>query len=168
MEWIFDNFQIVAIVALVLGSLVKQFLEAKAEERRARERMDQEPAGEEEIFGPDEEWEEARPSPASPPPLVRPGPPPLFRPPPLQQFQEPPPEAQETLKRQLDMQERLRQIREEKAARAKQSAIPAAASKSRAGSAAATTTIRGALSRPGEARRAIVLREILGPPVGLR
>jgi type IV secretory pathway VirB10-like protein len=167
MEWIFDNFQIVAIVALVLGSLVKQFLEAKAEERRARERNEQEPA-EEEIFGPDEDWEESRPSPASPPPLVRPGPPPLFRPPPVPQFQPPPPEAEEALKRQLDMQERLRQIREEKAARAKQAASPAAASKSRTGSAAAATTIRGALSRPGDARRAIVLREILGPPVGLR
>lgn len=168
MEWIFDNFQIVAIVALVLGSLVKQFLEAKAEERRARERMDQEPSAEEEIFGPEEDWEESRPSPATPPPLVRPAPPPLFGPPPLQSFQEPPPEAQEALKRQFDMQERLRQIREEKAARTKQSPTPQAATSQRARPTAATTTIRGTLVRTGEARRAIVLREILGPPIGLR
>jgi hypothetical protein len=167
MEWIFDNFQIVAIVALVLGSLVKQFLEAKAEERRARERNEQEPA-DEQVFGPDEDWEEARPTTAAPPPLVRPAPPPLYRPPPLQQFEEPPTETHEALKRQLDMQERLRQIREEKSARARQAAAPPAAVKPRAEAASATSTLRAALARPGEARRAIVLREILGPPVGLR
>ena len=162
MQWIFDNFQIVAIVAIVLGSFVKQFLEAKAEERRAREEMERNPP--DEVFGPDEEWETV-PVPTAPPPLVkRASPPPLVQPPPLRRDLE----AEEAvLKRQAEMQERLRLAREAKEARARE----AAASAKPAGTSARSvskTGLRGALADRAETRRAIVLREILGPPVGLR
>jgi hypothetical protein len=158
MDWIFDNFQIVAIVAIVLGSFVKQFLDAKAEERRAREEMERNPP--EEVFGPDEEWETV---PTAPPPLSRQTPPPLAQPPPLRRSVE---ADEAVLKRQQEMQERLRLAREAKAARARElAAAPAAGTPSRS---VRTAGIRGALANRAETRRAIVLREILGPPVGLR
>jgi type IV secretory pathway VirB10-like protein len=160
MDWIFDNFQIVAIIAIVLGSFVKQFFEAKAEERRAREEMERNPP--DDVFGPDEEWETV---PTAPPPLVkRATPPPLAQPPPLRRDIE----AEEAvLKRQAEMQERLRLAREAKEAKAREAA---AATKSTGVSAKSVRKagLRGALADRAETRRAIVLREILGPPVGLR
>ncbi len=155
MDWIFDNLQIVAILALVLGSFVKQFLDAKAEERRARQEMDRNPP--ENVFGPDEEWE-AEPVPAAPPPAQMP--------PPLRRSAE---ADEAVLKRQAEMQERLRQAREAKEAKAREaaafaSAVPIGARREQGRKGG----LREALSKPGETRRAIVLREILGPPAGLR
>lgn len=158
MDWIFDHFQIVAIVAIVLGSFVKQFLEAKAEEKRAREEMERNPP--EEVFGPDEEWETV---PTAPPPLMRQTPPPLVQPPPLR----PNVEADEAvLKRQQEMQERLRLAREAKAAKAREAA--ATATTGSQAKSVRQTGLRAVLANRAETRRAIVLREILGPPVGLR
>lgn len=158
MQWIFDNFQIVAIVAIVLGSFVKQFLEAKAEERRAREEMERNPP--EEVFGPDEEWETV---PTAPPPLMRPSPPPLAQPPPLRRSVE---ADEAVLRRQEEMQERLRLAREAKAAKAREAA--AVMTNGTPVKSVRKTGLRGALADRAETRRAIVLREILGPPVGLR
>lgn len=170
MEWIFDNFQVVALIAIVIGSLFKKFLEAKAEERQARERMDDQNDGE--IFDP-EEWQvPEQPSPSVPPPLYRQAPPPLVRqavPPalPVEQY-----EVDAVLKRQLEMQERLRQIRETKAV----TTGGAAATSSRVSAAQSHAKplvpvkpgLHAALRNGRELRRAVILREVLGPPVGLR
>ena len=159
MDWIFDHFQIVVLIAIVLGSVAKQFLEAKAAERRAREERDTEG----DIFDPGEDWEPPRqPAPSVPPPLMRTSPPPLARqagPPPLVS------ESETILKRQQEMQERLRQIKD-----AKRAATPDPVTRTRKKQAVTTASpsLRGALRHPREIRRAIVMREILGPPLGLR
>lgn len=157
MDWIFDHFQIVVVIAVVLGSLVKRVLEAKAEPQGNSESED--PG---DIFGPDENWkpERPRPSPSVPPPLARTVPPPLVR------VAMPPPQVAETdvvLKRQQDMQERLRQIKE-----AKPATNPMQPRAKRTAPAGSKTTLRGALRGRGEIRRAILMKEILGPPPGLR
>jgi type IV secretory pathway VirB10-like protein len=159
MDWIFDNFQFVAIAAIVVGSLVKQFLEARAEERRVREEMERNPP--EEVFGPDDEWETV---PTAPPPMMRrPSPPPLAQPPPLRRDHE----AEEAvLRRQAEMQERLHLAREAKEAKAREAAAAKPAGTS--AKPVRDAGLRGALANRAETRRALVLREILGPPVGLR
>ena len=170
MEWIFDNFQVVALIAIVIGSLAKRFLEAKAEERQARERMDDQDDGE--VFDP-EEWQvPEQPAPSVPPPLYRQVPPPLVRQAaphalPVEQH-----EIEAVLQRQLEMQERLRQIRETKVvttggAAATSSRVSAAQSHAKP-LVPVKAGLRGALRSGKEIRRAVVLREVLGPPVGLR
>ena len=158
MDWIFDNFQILALVGLALASWLKSRADAKAAEREEEEAR-RELENPEEYFGPDEAWTRPSPPPA-PPPLVRAVPPPV-----------PVFETEAELKRQMEMQERLRQIRETKAvtsggaaetrARTKDAKVTKAASAVPAG-------LRGALRNHGQVRRAIVMREILGPPLGLR
>lgn len=168
MDWIFDNFQVLALVGIAIASWFKHRMDAKAaerEEREARERM----PDQEEVFIPDEEWQipQEQAMPSVPPPLVRASPPPL----PMAQY-EADREAAAVLKHQTDLQERLRQIRETKATTtggASATRARVAASQSHAKPAAAAKTgIRTALRNPKEIRRAIVMREILGPPVGLR
>ncbi len=167
MDWIFDNFQIVALVGIALASWIKSRMDAKAaerEERQAREEM-----GEgEEIFGPDEAWEEPPPRQPVPPPLHRAGPPPV----PTAAQYEAELEAAALLKHQMDLQERLRQIRETKASTSGGAAVTrarVAASQSHAAAAAPVKSgLRSALRNRSEIRRAFVLREILGPPLGLR
>jgi hypothetical protein len=173
MDWIFDNIQIFLVIALAVGSLVKKFLEAKAEEREARRRMDESP---EEVFGPEEDWEPQM----APPPLPRPsfppplqpqsaGPPPMSRrvnmPPPLRQSE---PDTNEVLKRQREMEDRLRQARQQKEARKKQAAAQTAAAIAHRKAAAAPAGLRATLHQRGSLRRAFLLREVLGPPQGLR
>lgn len=166
MDWIFDHFQIVVLIAVVIGSLVKRFLEAKAAEKEARERMD-----EGDIFDPGEDWEPQQPEqrPFVPPPLVRTTPPPLVLETPHPHSREH--EADVILKRQQDMQERIRLIKESKAnttggAAATNARVSAAQSRAKPIK-AAKASLRGDLRNPKELRRAIVMREILGPPVGL-
>jgi type IV secretory pathway VirB10-like protein len=161
MDWIFDNFQILAIVGLALASWLKSRADAKAAEREEQEarRELEEPN---EVFGPDEAWGAPyqEPAPPAPPPLVRVAPPPV-----------PVVETQGELKRQLEMQERLRQLRETKAVTSGGAAVTRARSKDAkpAKTAAAVPVgLRGALRNHGQVRRAIVMREILGPPLGLR
>lgn len=168
MDWIFDNFQIVVLIAVVIGSLVKRFLEAKAAEKQARDEMPDEG----DIFDPGEDWEPmpTLPQPSVPPPLVKQTPPPLV-------FQSPPQHSREyeadvILKRQQDMQERIRQIKESKAtttggASATRDRVAASQSHAKA-LAPGKAGIRQALRNPKEIRRAVIMREILGPPVGLR
>jgi hypothetical protein len=167
MDWIFDNFQIVALVGIALASWIKSRMDAKAaerEERQAREEM-----GEgEEIFGPEEAWEEPPPRQPAPPPLHRAVPPPV----PTAAQYEAELEAAALLKHQMDLQERLRQIRETKASTSGGAAVTrarVAASQSHAAAAAPVKSgLRSALRNRSEIRRAVVLREILGPPLGLR
>jgi hypothetical protein len=161
MQWIFDHFQIVFIAVIVIGSLAKQFLDAKAAERQAREEQN-----EGDIFDPGEDWGPQYPqtAPSVPPPLVRTVPPPLARtgtPPPLVV------ETEALLKRQQDMQDRLKQIKEARVfTEAPKLARPS--SKRTKPATSAKSTLRGALRDRSEIRRAFVMREILGPPAGLK
>ena len=167
MDWIFDHFQLVVVIALAVASWFKHRMDAKAAEREEHEAREQMP-DQEDVFGPDEEWrlpqEQTMPA---PPPLVRANPPPM----PMAQY-EANQETAAALKHQADLQERLRQLRETKATTtggASATRARVAASQSHAKpSAAAKIGLRSALRNPKEIRRAIVMREILGPPLGLR
>lgn len=172
MDWIFDHLRFVIIAGFVIASLVKRFSDAKnaeAEERRAREEM----AGDDSPFGQAEVWQQpqAPPAPSVPPPLTRKVtiPPRKSDPPPLREdFSE----IDAVLKRQLEMQERLQQIKQTKATttgdaaatRARVSAVGKPAMPFMPGK----TSLRESLRDAKQTRRAIVLREILGPPVGMR
>lgn len=163
MDWIFDNFQILALVGLALASWLKSRSDAKAAEREAREARKEfeEP---EEFFGPAENWREVieRPAPVAPPPVFKTSPPPVPA---------TPGRAEIELKRQAEIQERLRQIRETKAVTSGGAAATRARATDRKVAATAaipSTSLRSALRQRGQIRRAVVLREILGPPLGLR
>ncbi len=165
MSWLLDHFQVVIVVALAFASWWKHRADAKnarEEERRAREEMSER----EDIFGPDQEWRVPQERPLSP------SSPPLFRqaPPPLAQFDVSEVDAQ--LKRQQDLQDRLRKIKETKVT------TTGGASATRVRVAAAQThakplalgeaSLKSSLRDPKQTRRAIILREILGSPLGLR
>jgi hypothetical protein len=162
MDWIFDNFQILALVGLALASWLKARSDAKAAKREEEEaRREMEEQGD--VFGPEQEWRE--PQQWTPPPM----PPPLVaKPPPLPAAAQ---EADEELKHQLQLQERLRQLRETKAV----TSGGAAATRARATTkktgqteTAVPAGLRGVLRKRSEIRRAVILREVLGPPLGLR
>jgi hypothetical protein len=171
MDWIFDNFQFVVLIAVVIGSLVKRILEAKVAGKQAGDEMPDEG----DIFDPEDVWAppQGQPMPSVPPPLVRQVPPPLMREtvPPPQHSREY--EMEVILKRQQDMQERLRQAKESKTtttggASATRARVAASQSNATKASQPAKSSLRGALRNPKEIRRAVIMREILGPPVGLR
>ena len=158
MNWIFDNFQIVFLVLLGVGSLVKSVLEAKAKAARERE----ETYNPEDVFAPDEDYGEPQRQtmPSVPPPLRQAG-----------YDMEAASEAAKALKHQQDLAERLRQIRETKAT----TTGGAAATRARLASKGVAkpamqfpASIRARLRDPAEVRRAFVMREILDAPVGLR
>lgn len=169
MDWLLEHFQFVAIALLIAGSMIRKFLEAKAEEQEARRRMEQPGPPEEafEPFEPAEPWEAYEPFEPTPPPI--PQPPARSTPPPVPAF-----ESQQAaiLQRQTEIEEQLRRIREGRSAKQARQAKPARIAKPAATTAAPTTTgatsIRSTLRNRGSARRAIVLREVLGQPVGLR
>ena len=168
MDWIFDHFQIVVLIAVVIGSLVKRYFEAKVAEREARDEMPDEG----EIFDAGEAWQppESPPQPSVPPPLVWQASPPPLRDVPAQHSREF--EAELILKRQREMQDRIRQIKESKAttsggASATRTRVAAEQSNAKP-VVAAKAGLRQALRNPAEVRRAVVMREILGPPLGLR
>ena len=165
MDWIFDNFQILAIVGLALASWLKSRADAKAAEREEREarRELEEP---EDVFGPEQEWRE--PQQWTPPPV----PPPLVVTP-----RTPPPipaaalEAEAELKRQMQLQERLRELRETKAVTtggAASTRTRTATQQTGYHAAAVPVGLRNVLHKRSEIRRAVILREVLGPPLGLR
>lgn len=167
MDWIFDNFQILAIVGLALASWLKSRADAKAaerEERRAREEM-AESLGEE-FPVPPQPSRESQQVPRS------------FGPPPLVVKQRTPPpissaalEVEAELKRQMQIQDRLRELRESKAV----TTGGAGATRTRTATqqtgytaSAVTIGLSGVLRKRSEIRRAVILREIIGPPLGLR
>ena len=158
MDWIFDHFQIVLIVALAFASWLKNRYEQKQAEREAREAG--ELPDEEEIFGPYETWQ-PEPIPNQPPPI-----------PTYETYNELPPQEpapNRELERQNALREQLRQIREAKAI----TTGNAAATRERANrkgkaAAPATTSLRGMLRNRSELRKAVITREVLGTPVGLR
>ncbi len=165
MTWLLDHIQIVAIVVLAFGSWLKHRTDAKkaeTEERRAHEEMSES----KDIFGPDKGWQLPQEQPLAPVP------PPLFHqaPPPLSQFDTLEAEAQ--LRRQQDIQDRLRKIKETKATTtggASATRVRVAASQTHAKPLTlGEASLKSSLKDPKQTRRAIILREILGSPVGLR
>jgi hypothetical protein len=161
MDWIFDNFQIVILIALGVGSMLKSVLESKA--RQKRESGEEYDPGD--VFAPDEDYRE----PSVPPPLTR-----QAVPPPLRERGYDEAVALETakaLKHQRELADRLRQIRETKATTTGGAAATRArlaAKGTKASLEKGPLGIRARLRDPAEVRRAVVMREILDTPVGLR
>lgn len=160
MDWIFDHFQIVLIVALAFASWVKSRQEAKQAEREARE------AGElpdmRDIFGPEETWQ-PEPEPNQPPPI------------PTYTYNSPAPpvideaNALRELERQSALREQLRQIRESKAITTGNAAATRERNSGKGKAPAAiTASLRETLKNRSELRKAVITREVLGAPVGLR
>jgi type IV secretory pathway VirB10-like protein len=173
MNWLLENFQIVALVGFAFASWLKHRYDAKMAEREEREARHAPPQDPDEDFGPEEPW--ANPYETAPPylpPSIPQAPPPLpVNDPGLRQAGEG--EAAAVLKRQQEMQERLRMVKESRAT----TSGGAAATRARLASAKAGAkpvdpenppSIRTSLRTPAALRRAIVMKEILGPPVSLR
>lgn len=162
MDWLFENFQLVALVLIAFAGWLKSRMDAKNEQQEPPEL----PEDEREVFSPDEQWERAS---GVPPPLTWSEPPPI--PTPAAAFET----ARETaaaLKHQQDLAERLRQIRETKAT----TTGGAAATRARVAASKApgnamlpvAVSLRSRLRDKGELRRAFVLKEILEPPLSQR
>ena len=178
MDWVLNNLQILFLVAIAVVAILQRLKKAPEEEeagrtapataeeeqrtrriqeeirRRIMERRGLVPAAPQSGDG----GEEARPFPSAPPMIEE------IRPVRV----EPPPEVAESdakiaaeLKRQRDMIERIRQLEEATRLRAAPAPVPTLAAEP------ADRSLPDLQSRGG-LRRAIVLREILGPPVGLR
>jgi hypothetical protein len=164
MDWIFDNFQIVILIALGIGSVVKSLLESKAKQKQESEE-EYDPG---DVFAPDEDYRDPM-NPSVPPPLNR-----QIVPQSQRETGYDEAVANETaraLKHQQDLAERLRQIRETKAtitggAAATRARISAKGAK--APSSRVPLSLRGRLRDPAEVRQAFVMREILDPPLSLR
>lgn len=168
MNWILDNLQIVIIVVLALGSWLSSRMEAK---KKAQEEMEYE-----ETYEPEPEpIPMPRPQASVPPPLVRPVlrqtlPPEL---PTAAARYEAAAEAAAVLKHQRDLEERLRQIRETKTnttggAAATRNRLASKGQPTPRPSAATLPSIRSSIRKRSELRRDIVMREVLGSPLGLR
>jgi hypothetical protein len=152
MNFLFENLQIVVIVAAILFSGLQKLWEMK---RKREEEQPWEP--QEEDFRPIEDFQPAVPMEDLPRRVV---------PPPLARYV-PAPEPE--LERQKKMEERLKAVR---AAKSAGTAKPAASAKSKSKNVApplvSPSKLRDRLRDPKEVRRAIVMREILGPPLGLK
>lgn len=164
MDWIFEHFQIFILIALGVGSVLKSMWEAKAKQKQESE-QEYDPG---DVFVPDEDDREPT-MPTVPPPLTR-----QAVPPPLQQsgyYDAVALETAQALKHQQELAERMRQIRETRATitggafatRARISAKGTAETFAKV-----PTGVRSRLRDPHEVRRAVVMREILDPPVSLR
>ena len=165
MNWLLDHLTYVIIIAFAFASWVKNRAEAKnaeAEERRARGEM----VNDETIFEAEDDWQSPpnAPAPSVPPPLMR-----ETTPPPLRVGAA---EIDAILQHQRDIEDRLKHIREIRTTTsgnaAQTRARVAAAGKAENTARTGKTSLRDSLRDPHQTRRAIVLREILGPPVGLR
>ena len=155
MDWLLENLKLVVVLAVVVGSLVKKVLEASNTNKPAEPLPDDRLATHEKAKP--AEMRHAAPQRQA------------AGPPPLRQVTLPVERGalQTEVARQRELQERLRKIRDAKAHPAIPAAIPAAAP-----TVLKRPTIsgglRGQMRSSKELRRAVILREILGPPVGLR
>lgn len=160
MDWLFDNIQILFIIGIAIASWLKS-------------RNDQKKAGQEEDDSPLPDWiPEEILKPRRPPPLTKSGVPPGLpgapKPPPLIETASIPsiPIDDQALARQREILEKLAAVKAAKQAAAHVVKTDKTA-KAKASS-APSTSLRHALRDPAQTRRAVVLREILGTPVGLR
>ena len=174
MDWIFEHLKVVLFIGIIVFSLAKRFLEAKRQ------------AAEENTESPIEDW---TPPPSHPPQRRVSLPPPLaksvFSPPPLtdppaRHHSAPQPqqsplsaamtEAASAMQRQHDMMERLQHANEAKALRAKNagSSHRSPMKIEKLAEVPAGGALSTLLGNRSDIRRAIVLREVLGPPLGMR
>jgi hypothetical protein len=168
-DWIFDHLQIVVLVVLGIGSMVKSMFDAKSKQAAERE-ADRNPTPEVPLDDDTSYRKSLRKTlPTVPPPLTRPATPPPLR---MAGYDaEAANEAAKVLKHQHDLAERMRQIRANKAT----TTGGASATRARIASKGVAMplkqtplTLRRRLRDSGEVRQAFVMREILDPPVGLR
>ncbi len=165
MDFIFDNFQIVILVAGAIAYFVNNLRQAKEAERQAR---DEPPVEYEDVFGPDFDFGDSQRERGEPvpPPLV-----PVAKPPPLPAPHVPVSANERELHRQQQLQDRLAEFRRSKAQGregAKATRTRVAAGKPGAAVVPVPTSLHSRLRNKGEVRRAIVMREILGPPVAFK
>lgn len=152
MEWLLDHSDLIVVAILLLAPLLKKLFEPKEPQPVPPPRR---PEPEADVFETDEDWliPDDPPTPPPPPPIVATAPPPF-------------PDSTEP----ADAWQIPRAPRANRAAAPKAAATghPAPAS-GRASLPASShaTTLRTALKNRPETRRALVLREILGPPLGL-
>jgi hypothetical protein len=172
MDWIFDHFHIVVLLLLGIGSAFKSLLESIGKSRREG------PNGLPPARDLAEDKSYRKRPPSVPPPLARPpAPPPLARAvvPPAKQLAgydaEVANETAKALKHQRDLAARLSKIRENKAT----TTGGATATRARVAAKGAAkpflptpVTLRNRLRDPAEVRRAMVMNEILSPPLSLR
>lgn len=168
MNWIFDHFQIVVLIIFAFGSWLKLHIESKAEEKARAERQREQPEDEEEDEPPFDDWKPEFQTVPPPPPGIPPPPPPLAR-----QIQARKDESDSVLRRQLDLQERLRILKETKAktsggAAATRLRVAAAQTGARVPALAEGGGFHQSLRDRKNLRRGIIIREILGPPLALR
>lgn len=153
MDFIFDNLKI--LIGLVVAALwiIGKISEAK---KAGQEEQPPQPWEADDDY---ENWEPEQVPRDQPPPI------PTFRnapPPPLPVFITAP---EEELQRQRIMQERLTSIRKEKRSSA---SAKTAGKKTAVPTTLVSPSIKARLRNRKELRRAIIMREILDPPVGLR
>jgi hypothetical protein len=150
MDVIVDNLKL--IIGLVVGGLwlLGKIVEAK----KAGQEQQEQP----EPWEAEEDYENWEPEPASggPPPF-----PPQAAPPPLPMFVTP---SEDELERQRLMQEKFAALRREKRSRS----APKMPKKTAAPTTLVSPSLKTRLRNRRELRQAIVMREILDPPVGLR
>lgn len=156
MDWIFENLQFL----IAVGAGIAYWINKVREDREARRMED-----DENTEATDWDYEAYDPEPEEEEPEMIPVPAPMPRivihqriPPPL------PPQADPVADRQREMMERLKTLRAERAAAAQKGAPRTTRTTASSGNAG----LRSRLRDKNEIRRAIVLREILGPPAGLR
>lgn len=163
MSWLLDHFQFVLIIGFALASWLKSRADAKKAEQEEQEARD-EMVGGDDGYEPEEDWQLPPAMPSVPPPIAR-----EATPPPLRVDQS---EVDAILKHQQNIEHRLQQIKQRKATTtggaAQTRARIAALGKPAAPPIMGEISLRSSLRDPKQTRRAIVLREILGPPVGLR
>ena len=166
MDWLFDNPKALILIAFVAFSILKRIFESKKNTTGEAEPADD----------PFESWTQTpeTQAPSVPPPLVRVNIPPPGRrsippPPPLPSSA---PDIASLLKRQQDMMDRLQHAKDIKATRATTTGGAAATQGRVSGIGKSTSStgsgLRGRLRSRSEIRKAIIMREILERPLGLR
>lgn len=185
MDWIFDHLKFVIIAIFIIGSIVKSRLEGKGTGPDDLPDPRRRNAPEKRRDAPDQSYRKTpQRIPSVPPPLTRVNVPASVPSPPVSQPQTAynytipgaaaaaQDEAARMLKHQQDLAAHLSQIQATKATTTGGAAATRAriaASKGKAKSfVPGPISIRARLRNPAEARRALVMREILDKPVGLR
>lgn len=155
MNWIFEHFQIVVLVVIGIGSVIKSILEAQAKRRAEAKEVPATESSEEPFLEP-----VPRRGPSVPPPIRA-----------ADYESVVADETSKALKHQQNLALRLQQIRDTKATTTGGAAATRTrvANKGVAKSAApALLSIRARLKNPKELKRAFILREVLDAPLGLR
>jgi len=160
MEWIIENANLIIVAILLLAPLFKRLFEAKLETLPPPLPPREEP--EEDDFGPYENWALPDEPTAPPPPLPLP---PVIKTA-LPALSVDSPDTWQIPRPAREIGDTFRPAKGGRAATMAPTAADRAATAATAQNAA--SALRNALKNRREIRRALVLREILGPPVGLK